>query len=205
MIDRRWRRLLSALCLSGALLLDGCAGQKSIVVLLPEDGRPSGEVTVTNRHGSQLLNQSRQASEIGGAGAGPATPVILDEESVRRLLAPLVAARPLPAVHFRIFFKLDSAEFVPDSEPLLAEILRAIHERQPAELSVVGHTDTVESDPYNYRLGLMRAQAVEARLKAMGAVPAFVEISSRGKSELLVPTADQALEPRNRRAEVTIR
>jgi len=116
-----------------------------------------------------------------------------------------MAAMPAPPVHYRLNFKLGTAELLPASQLLLPEIARAIKERHPAQLIVVGHTDTVESAEYNYQLGLQRAKAVSERLASHGAAPVRIEISSRGKTDLLVKTPDQTLEPRNRRAEVTIR
>jgi outer membrane protein OmpA-like peptidoglycan-associated protein len=205
MMFRCCRHLVLSCCLFAAVLMAGCAGQKSLVVLLPENGKTPGEVIVVNSHGSQVLNRSWQAVEIPGAGARPAAPFILGETKVQGIFGRVLSAMPMLAVHYMLFFKLDSAELVPDSKLLLPGILKAINERHPAELSVVGHTDTVESAEYNYQLGLLRANAIPALLKSLGAVPAIVATSSRGKTDLLVKTGDQVLEPRNRRAEVTIR
>jgi outer membrane protein OmpA-like peptidoglycan-associated protein len=115
-----------------------------------------------------------------------------------------MSSMPLQPVHYLLYFKLDSAELLPDSQLLLPVIARVIKERHPAQLSVVGHTDTVESAEYNYQLGLLRARAVSVQLASHGAAPASIGISSRGKTDLLVKTPDQTLEPRNRRAEVTV-
>lgn len=198
------RHLLPSLCLLAALFLSGCAAQKSLIVLLPEDGKVSGAVTVTNGNGSQLLNQSWQSVEISGT-KGPADPIVLQEKAVQGSFAPVRAAMPAPPVHFLLYFKLDTAELLPESQLLLPEIAKVIRQRNPAQLSVVGHTDTVGSVEYNYRLGLRRAAAVTEQLAAQGVAPASVETSSRGKADPQVKTPDQSLEPRNRRAEVTVR
>jgi outer membrane protein OmpA-like peptidoglycan-associated protein len=200
-----YRHLLPSCYFFVSVLLSGCAAQSSIIVLIPEEGKVSGEVTVVNAQGSQLLNQSWQAVEIAGSHEGPATPVMLDETTVQEVFGGVLTAMPLPPVHYLLFFKLDSAELLPDSRLLLPAIARAIKKRHPAQLSVVGHTDTVESAEYNYQLGLLRATAVPELLAEYGAAPASIEISSRGKTDLLVKTPDQTLEPRNRRAEISIR
>ena len=205
MMKKFLRFLPLSWCILNALLLSACAGPKSMVVLLPKNGTSSGEVIVTNSRGSQLLTRSWQTVEIPGNNSRPATPVVMDESKVDHIFGGVLSTMPKPAAHYMLFFKLDSAELVPDSRPILPEILKAINERQPAELSVIGHTDTVESAEYNYQLGLLRANAVVTLLKAMGAAPKYTTIASRGKTDLLVKTGDQVLEPRNRRAEVTIR
>jgi outer membrane protein OmpA-like peptidoglycan-associated protein len=187
------------------VLLSGCSAEKSLIILLPEDGKVSGEVTVVNSQGSQVLSQSWQSVEIAGSHDRPARPVVMDEKTVQDDFGRVMSAMPLPPVHYLLYFKLDSAELMPDSQLLLPEILKAVNARQPAELSVVGHTDTTGSVEYNYRLGLLRAKAVPDQLIALGAAPAIIETVSRGKSDLLVETGDQIPEPRNRRTEVTIR
>jgi outer membrane protein OmpA-like peptidoglycan-associated protein len=199
-----YRRLVPFFCFLVSVLLSGCAAQKSVIVLLPEAGRVSGEVTVVNAQGSQLLNRSWQSVEIEGSQGRPGDPIVLDQTTVQGEFGRVMSAMPLPPVHYLLYFKLGSVELMPDSRLLLPAIARVIKERHPAQLSVVGHTDTVESAQYNYQLGLLRARAVTALIAAHGAAPASIETSSRGKSDLLVKTPDQTLEPRNRRAVVTI-
>ena len=204
MKDARYRRLVLTLCFFVSVLLSGCAAQKSVIVLLPEDGKVSGEVSVVNAQGSQLLSRSWQSVEIEGSQGRPRDPIVLDQTTVQGEFGRVMSAMPLPPVRYLLYFKLGSVELQPESRLLLPAIARVIEERHPAQLSIVGHTDTVESADYNYQLGLLRARAVSAMLASQGAIPASIEISSRGKSDLLVKTPDQTLEPRNRRAVVTI-
>jgi outer membrane protein OmpA-like peptidoglycan-associated protein len=198
------RLLLLSVCFFVSAHLSGCAARKSVIVLLPEEGTVSGEVMVVNAQGSQLLSRSWQSVEIAGSQGRPGSPVVLDQTTVREEFGGVMSAMPLQPVHYLLYFKVDSAELLPESRLLLPEIIKVIKERHPAQLSIVGHTDTVESVAYNYQLGLLRARAVAAMLSAHGAAPASSEISSRGKTDLLVKTPDQTLEPRNRRAVVTI-
>jgi outer membrane protein OmpA-like peptidoglycan-associated protein len=198
------RHLLLSLCFFVSVLLSGCAARKSVIVLLPEDGKVSGQVTVVNAQGSQLLSRSWQSVEIAGTQKRPEGPVVREQATLQGEFGAVMSALPLPPVHYLLYFKLDSAELLPSSRRLLPEIARVIKERHPAQLSVVGHTDTVESAEYNYQLGLLRARTVYLLLASHGTVPASVDISSRGKTDLLVKTPDQTLEPRNRRAVVTI-
>jgi len=193
------------ICLIIALLLTGCAGQKSLVVLLPENGKSSGEVTVVNSSGSQILNQPWQAVEISGGDAKPSAPVTMDEAAVQSVFAEVLTAMPAPPVHYTLYFKQNTVELTPESEHLLPEILKAFNKRYPAQLSVIGHTDTMGTDGYNYRLGLQRAETVTNMFRSLGAAPATIETSSHGKTDLLLQTGDQVPEQCNRRVEVTIR
>lgn len=68
---------------------------------------------------------------------------------------------------------------------------------------VVGHTDAVGSNAYNQDLGMRRAQAVAAALRADGApVSRIGTIESRGENELIVHVSGP--ERRNRRVSVTL-
>jgi outer membrane protein OmpA-like peptidoglycan-associated protein len=205
MMTAPYRYLLLSLGIFITVFLSGCASRQSVIILLPEGDKVSGQVTVENAQGSQVLNQSWQSVEIGGPLERPESPVVLNENAVQGVFGGFMSAMPLQPAHYRLNFKLDSVELLPASQLLLPSIVKAIKERYPAQLIIVGHTDTVESDTYNYQLGLQRARTVSERLAALDAAPARIEISSRGKTDLLVKTPDQTLEPRNRRVDVTIR
>ncbi len=190
---------------AAALLLGGCAGPKSLIVLLPEEGRPTGEVTVITAEGTQVLNQPWQAVEITGGKARPAAAVAIDKKSFQAAFDETQAAMPAPPINYMLYFYLDSAVLTQESRVILPDIIKSIKERNPAELSIIGHTDTMGTAEYNYQLGLLRAKTVTEILKSLGAAPVAIETFSHGKGDLLVKTADQVSEPRNRRVEVTIR
>ena len=203
------RRLPHLFCLIVVFLLTACAGQKagqkSLVILLPEDGKATGEVTVVTSRGSQVLNQPWQAVEIVGGDVQPAAPVTMDKTAVQSLFAEVLTAMPAPPVHYILYFRQNTAVLTKDSQLLIPEVLKAVNKRQPAQLSVIGHTDTMGTDDYNYKLGLLRAKKVTDLLKSLGAAPGIIESSSHGKTDLLVKTGDQTAEQRNRRVEITIR
>jgi outer membrane protein OmpA-like peptidoglycan-associated protein len=197
-------RVLTGLLAS--LVLAGCAArQKSIVVLLPEEGSTSAAVKVTNQRGSQVLSLPYQATEIAGPTKAPGALVTLDQTTVERLFGEALSAMPSVPVRFDLYFESDSTDLTAESSALLPQILAAIAERRPAAVGVVGHTDTVGPADGNYRLSLERAQAVAALLTSLGVVPASLDTDSHGEADPRVPTGDEVPEPRNRRVEVTVR
>jgi len=201
-----YRHLLPFFCLFVFVVLSGCAApQKSVIILLPEDGKVSGEVTVVNAQGTQVLNQSWQSVEIAGAQGRPANPVVRDEAAVQGDFGTVLTTMPLPPARFLLYYKQGGTELRPDSQLLLPEIVKAIKERHPAQLIVIGHADTMGTTEFNYQLGLLRATSISELLVSQGAAPASIETSSRGNADLLVKTPDQTPEPRNRRVEITIR
>ena len=73
------------------------------------------------------------------------------------------------------------------------------------DLVIVGHTDTTGTPAANFDLGRERASMVRDLLVNAGLDAAVIDIASHGESELQVQTADETFEPRNRRAEMSVR
>ena len=57
----------------------------------------------------------------------------------------------------------------------------------------------------NVELGLRRATTIRGRLIEAGVASSMIEVSSHGEADLLIKTADDVAEPRNRRVEITVR
>ena len=74
-----------------------------------------------------------------------------------------------------------------------------------SEVMVIGHTDTVGGTDANDKLSQKRAAAVREILIAAGVPAQKIETAGRGERELLVMSADEVAEPRNRRVEISVR
>lgn len=191
-------------CLAILLFLSTCTASRDVIVLLPDDQGKTGSIIVSGAGGEQVLSKPRQAVSVE-SGAAPGEPVVMPAEEVRSLVGPALDALPQPPLQFILYFKHDTAELTSQSRADLKKVLRTIRERKPVDMSVVGHTDTLGSKNYNYRLSLERAEAVAAILISNGTDPSIIDITSHGKDNPLIPTGDQVSEPRNRRVEVTVR
>ena len=112
---------------------------------------------------------------------------------------------PAPPLSYILYFYFDTATLRPESKRLLPEVLRAIHDRESCDLSVIGHTDRVGASAFNSGLSLRRAEKVKGTLSAMGVADDCMEIRYYGERDPLIPTRDEVPEPRNRRVEVQIR
>jgi outer membrane protein OmpA-like peptidoglycan-associated protein len=129
----------------------------------------------------------------------------MSEADMKRLFGDALAALPPPARSFMLFFRFDSEELTAESRALVPEILRAIRGRPVPDVIAVGHTDTTGTTATNFELGLKRADTVRDLLVEAGLDASAVEVISHGESDLLVPTADEVAEPRNRRVEIAVR
>jgi outer membrane protein OmpA-like peptidoglycan-associated protein len=177
---------------------------RDVVVLLPDERGKTGAIVVSSAGVERRLDRPRQTVSVE-AGAPPGIPTVMPEKEVRAIVGPALAALPKPPVRFILYFEHDSTDLTADSKALLPEMLRTILDRAPVDISVVGHTDTVGKDRYNYVLSFKRAKAAAAILVGKGIDSSILDITSHGKDNPLVPTGDQVPEPRNRRVEVTVR
>jgi peptidoglycan-associated lipoprotein len=182
----------------------------TLVVLLPDDegGKTGRAIVASNKApttgGSVELAKPREAT-IVGINHAPTRGTVMSEDEIKREFGSLLATLPPPAQHFTLYFRFQSDELTAESRALVPEILRAVKNRPLPEVDVTGHTDTTGSSTSNFELGLKRATMVRGLLTDAGLDPSSIEVTSHGEAVLLVKTADNTYEPRNRRVEITIR
>ena len=211
---RRVPALAAQTVMLAAGLLSACGPQRvrtsdslgqSLIVLLPDPaGGTIGLAAVSNASGKADLANARSATRVStNQPPGPVT--IMSEAEVQRLFGDALTALPPPPLHFTLFFLFESDELTEQSRAVVPEILEAVRTRQVPDVLVVGHTDTTGTPASNVELGLKRATMVRNRLVEVGLAASAIEVASFGEADLLVSTADDTLESRNRRVEITVR
>lgn len=210
MIDELRKARWLVVALAWAMLLAACATKpppapetsKGTVVLMPEkDGRPTA-VTITRDNKQLVLDQPYAAARIGSQALEAYQS---SQPDVEKEFGPALAAQPVGAQSFVLYFVEGSDDFTADSIELVKQMLAEVGRRPVPDVLVVGHTDSVGSDQFNDALGQRRAEAVRNALIGRGIAPGNIRAISRGKRALAVPTADGVAEPRNRRVEVIVR
>jgi peptidoglycan-associated lipoprotein len=140
----------------------------------------------------------------GTATDGATLPTAIADERIKKDFGSAISAQPKLPVRFLLYFG-DGAKLTSLSEAMLPKILAEAATRPGVALSVIGHTDTLNTESYNEQLALKRAATVALMLKEKGLKANSVTVESHGKRNLLVPTPDNTFEPKNRRVEVSIR
>jgi peptidoglycan-associated lipoprotein len=191
------RNILMAL---GLVLLAGCAS-KSYVVLLENPDGSTGAVVVKGSQGEQVIDQARHGAALDGA----TKPAAVAEADIQRDFAAAMAARPLLPERFLLYFASGGAQLTAESQALLPKIVDSAAKRPAVDVSIIGHTDTVGRAEQNEELALKRAQAIAELIKAKGLQVHALSIESHGERNLLIRTADEVAEPRNRRVEISLR
>jgi outer membrane protein OmpA-like peptidoglycan-associated protein len=209
------RRRIALLAATFAGFLSACGPQQvrtpgpdpksaTLVVLLPDADGTTGRATASNKLASAELVAARESTLVA-LNLPPSKVTLMSEADLQQQFGALLASLPPPAQHFILNFRFESDELTPESRALVPDILRAVKERPAPEVMVTGHTDTTGTPATNFDLGLKRATTVRALLAEAGLDLSSVEITSHGEAALLVKTADDTYEPRNRRVEITIR
>jgi outer membrane protein OmpA-like peptidoglycan-associated protein len=176
-----------------------------LIVLLPHEGAAVGGIAVTNAAGSQDLTQAYTSVRVENSSTAPTAPAPIDPATVKQLFGAVLSRLPTPEQQFVLYMELGTETLTPESEPLLANVIRAVEERHSTDITVTGHTDMTGDSKSNYQLGLRRAQRVADILLARGVAPANLSVTSHGEADPVVKTGRGVAEPRNRRVEVVVR
>ena len=195
------RKRFGALALATILAITGCAS-KSYVVLVESPDGSTGAIIVDSGHGGQLVNRKNQGVTMGG---GKTAPFEVETARLQADFADARQAQPALPVRYQFYFNTGGTSLTAESAGFIPVVMEDVRKRGAAAVSIIGHTDTVGEDALNERLGLMRAQSIATLLQKTGLQALEMSVVSHGKRNLLVPTADNVDEPRNRRVEVNIR
>ena len=178
-------------------------GQDTFVLLADSQNGAVGHAIVTTKSGTVELTQEREATRVTSNGAAAAT--VLDAAEVQTAFGDTLNALPPAPSVFVLHFQFDSDELTAEARAVVPEVLRLVRERPVPDVIIVGHTDTTGDRTSNFALGLKRATAVRSILIQAGLDASAIEMMSHGETDLLVPTADDTFEPRNRRVEIAVR
>lgn len=174
------------------------------VILMPDEDGTVGSVLVQAGGASQAIDQAYHFTEVSGKTKRPEPLKSISEDQFNSRFADILSAQPPKPAHFILYFVSGTSEVTAASKALIPEVLRAAQERQPAEVSIVGHTDATGSAAINMKISAERAKAVESLLKSSESPPGSIYLRFHGENDPLVPTPDNVPEPRNRRVEIII-
>lgn len=124
----------------------------------------------------------------------------------RITVAPPPAPAPVAALPASIivFFDWDSAVLTETARNLIREAAQLYETGNMTAITTVGHADKSGTDAYNNDLSAERSANVASELSRLGVPSEDVDVTWRGESDPLVPTADGVREPQNRRVEILL-
>ena len=198
----RCRLATLSLLTTAVLVISACAPATRVTLLPQANGEPSA-IVVTTAKGSQVVAKPYDVAQIKKDGALELTQTTAAD--VAKAHPQLLALQPAAPESFVLEFQPGSSTLTAESQTRLPEVIKAAQGRAGGEIVVTGHTDRQGTLEANDALSLQRAQAVRDLLIGQGFKPELIEAVGRGEREPVVPTEDEVVEPRNRRAEVIVR
>ena len=108
------------------------------------------------------------------------------------------------STEYTVFFGFDSTDLTERARVTLDEVATVSRVLGGAEMSIVGHTDTVGSSAYNQDLSERRARRVADALTDRDIPIEIVTLAGRGFDEPALPTGPNVREPKNRRVEIAL-
>lgn len=197
-------RLAAVLLVAG--IAAGCASQPTpptLFAVLPAPDGHIGSIAVERNGEKRVIDTAYGAQRVRADGTLETTSVT--PAQVKEQFATTLAALPAAPSSFVLYYLEDSDQLTDPSKAELTQIFAELKRRPLPDIVVIGHTDTVGAGPYNDRLSLARAERMREMLIGLGLPAERIQARGRGERELLVPTADEVSEPRNRRVEINVR
>jgi OmpA-OmpF porin, OOP family len=182
-----------------AALTAGPAPNETVVVVPAPDGHVGG-VVVQRGDNRQVLDRP-----YAGIRSGESQVSQFPADEVRQAFAGTLQSLPPRPATFLLYFVIGTDELTEESKAELPKVLAALRERPVPDVLVVGHTDTVGDMLGNDRLSAQRAERMKGHLVEIGIPADRIRVAGRGERELLLRTADNVDEPRNRRVEIIVR
>ena len=182
------------------ILLGACS--TGTVVLLPEKDAHDTAVVVRQGARELVLDQPYAAARQTpfGPRAYKSTP-----QEVEAVFGAALAAQPMRPAQFTLYFVEGKDELTDESQRIVESVFSEISKRPVPDVLVIGHTDALGNDQDNDALSRQRAETIRASLIRRGIASENVAAIGRGKRDLVVPTADGVVEPRNRRVDIIVR
>lgn len=107
-------------------------------------------------------------------------------------------------VRVRVYFDFDRYNLTEDDKAALNKLAEELKQSEKKYILVVGHSDWRGAQDYNERLGMRRAQTVEAFLREIGLVDGQLEVLSLG-STYAEPNLSKTEAWKDRRCDILIK
>ena len=197
-------KLLSVILSFVFIFMTGCAPKVQFVLLPDPDGKV-GTLEVSNKGGTQIVDQAGQMTGVSSAGQRPSQPKKLDPKIIESVFGQALAMEPKPVERFVLYFSSGGIQLTDESNNLLSKVYTSIELRDSNDISIVGHSDKQGKASDNLKLSRNRAQIVGELLEARGVDPENIEITSHGENNPLIDTPDGVAELKNRKVEIIVR
>jgi outer membrane protein OmpA-like peptidoglycan-associated protein len=184
------------------LLFIGCS--KTTVVLL-DSGKSQNAVIVSTNGGKTKLDKVGNFVDLKDKENAPSEIKRMSKEEIDSRFSKVLAVSPTKPIKYILYFKPNSIELTEDSKKILSDAIASIEKRSPCMVDVIGHTDSVGSNKTNAKVSLKRAKYIKSIITKKGLKIISLTAKGYGEEDLLIKTADNVSEAKNRNVEVFIK
>ena len=187
-----------------ALSVRDCKEEVTFILMPDEDGNV-GSISVTAGGASRTIDKPFYSTSVRSNGSEPDPVRGMNEEQVKKQYSNILKAQPLKPAGFILYFISGTSELTEESKVQIPQVLKASKKRHPAEVIIIGHTDSTGPEDLNMKISTARAKAVEQLiLGTSDSEPGLIYMRFHGENDQLIPTPDNTPEPRNRRVEIMV-
>lgn len=194
------RILLSSVMYLLFFIFMGCS--KTTVVLL-DSGKHSNTILIANDKSEAKLDKVGNYLEVGEKDKVLGKVETMSKAEIEDRFSKVLAIESAKPISYILYFK--AKELTDESKDVFKKALKAIKERSPCLVDVIGHTDTTGSNALNTKVSLKRATHIEALIKKENIEIISLTAKGFGEEDLLVETADNVDEAKNRNVEIYIK
>jgi outer membrane protein OmpA-like peptidoglycan-associated protein len=184
------------------LLFIGCS--KTTVVLL-DSGKSQNAVIVSTNGGKTKLDKVGNFVDLKDKENAPSEIKRMSKEEIDSRFSKVLSVSPTKPIKYILYFEPNSIELTEDSKKILSDAIASIEKRSPCMVDVIGHTDSVGSNKTNAKVSLKRAKYIKSIITKKGLKIVSLTAKGYGEEDLLIKTADNISEAKNRNVEVFIK
>jgi len=180
----------------------GCS--KTTIVLL-DSGKSQNAIIVSTNRGSSKIDKVGNYVELSSKNEAPTKIKTMSKDEIESRFSDVQRVSPKKAKNYILYFKLNSIKLTDESEKVLTDALKAMNERSPCMVDIIGHTDTTGSNRKNVIFSLKRAKYIADIIREKDIKVVSLTAKGYGEEDLLVKTADNIAESKNRNVEIFIK
>ncbi|OTG83248.1 hypothetical protein B9T31_14280 [Acinetobacter sp. ANC 4558] len=103
-----------------------------------------------------------------------------------------------------LLFGSDQYQVAPKTKEKIAHLSKQLLKYDLSKLKIIGHTDNVGANDYNFKLSEKRAEAIKDLFIEQGYKRENIVTIGRGSTQPIVPNTNDANKATNRRVNITI-
>jgi len=180
-------------------------GCSKTTIVLADNGKVHNAIIVSTNRGSVRLDKVGSFVNLRDKNKAPSKIKYMSKEEIQKRFQNVIASVPLKPYSYMLYFKPNSLKLTEKSKKLLDIVLKSIQDRSPCMVDIIGHADTIDSNKKNIKISLYRAKYISSIIKKMNMKVVSLSIKGYGEEDLLVKTADNVEEEKNRAVEIFIK